>query len=213
MRYWAIAITGLVVCGLSVVAIDWGMWHLMLTGTCASGGPYVSARPCPAGTGWQIMAVVFGIFGGLIGVGIWTARGRSGERIESRFPLPLAMWSLLFCTLALSGLYAVLGPAAGPDAPKGTAIFLAVLFIPMGLAPALFALRGGTTTSATASINAASTHVATAHPRSASATESVVGDPSKDSLAKIEKLGDLRDKGLITEAEFEVQKQRLLREV
>jgi hypothetical protein len=35
------------------------------------------------------------------------------------------------------------------------------------------------------------------------------GDP----LEKIEKLGELRDKGLITEAEFEVQKQALLREV
>jgi hypothetical protein len=32
-------------------------------------------------------------------------------------------------------------------------------------------------------------------------------------LAKIEKLGELRDKGLITDAEFEMQKQRLLREV
>src|SRR3954452_21287801 len=116
------------------------MWHLMLTGSCASGGPYVSARPCPPGTGAHILALIGGIFGGLIGVGIWTARGRSGERVESRVPLPLIMWMLLFVTLALSALYAVLGPAAGADAPKGTAIFLTILFVPMGILPVLGAL-------------------------------------------------------------------------
>jgi hypothetical protein len=38
-------------------------------------------------------------------------------------------------------------------------------------------------------------------------------DSDDDPLAKIEKLGELRDKGLITPEEFETQKQRLLREV
>jgi hypothetical protein len=52
------------------------------------------------------------------------------------------MWTLLFCGIALSGLYAVLGPAAADDAPKGTAIFLAALFIPMGLAPVPLAWAG-----------------------------------------------------------------------
>ena len=142
MKYWVLALLGLVICGASIVAIDWGIYHLIRTGTCASGGPYVSARPCPPGTGGHILAVIGGVFGGLIGCGFWAARGRSGERKESPYPLPLLMWTLLFCGIALSGLYAVLGPAAPDDAPKGTAIFLAALFIPMGLAPVPLAWAG-----------------------------------------------------------------------
>jgi hypothetical protein len=142
VKYWVLALLGLVICGASIVAIDWGIYHLIRTGTCASGGPYVSARPCPPGTGGHILAVIGGVFGGLIGCGFWAARGRSGQRIESPYPLPLLMWTLLFCGIALSGLYAVLGPAAADDAPKGTAIFLAALFIPMGLAPVPLAWAG-----------------------------------------------------------------------
>jgi putative oligomerization/nucleic acid binding protein/uncharacterized protein DUF3592 len=142
VKYWVLALLGLVICGASIVAIDWGIYHLIRTGTCSSGGPYVSARPCPPGTGGHILAVIGGVFGGLIGCGFWAARGRSGERKESPYPLPLLMWTLLFCGIALSGLYAVLGPAAPDDAPKGTAIFLAALFIPMGLAPVPLAWAG-----------------------------------------------------------------------
>jgi hypothetical protein len=143
-RYWLVAFTGLALCGASIVAIDWGIYHLMRTGSCASGGPYVSARPCPPGTGGHILAVIGGVFGGLIGVGVFAARGRSGERRESPYPLGLLMWTLLFCTIAGAGLYASLGPAAGDDAPKGTAIFLAALFIPMGLGPVPFAFMAAT---------------------------------------------------------------------
>lgn len=37
-------------------------------GSCASGGPYVVANPCPQGTGWMTMA---SIFGGLIFLGFY----------------------------------------------------------------------------------------------------------------------------------------------
>ncbi|MEA2493591.1 MAG: hypothetical protein QOJ29_1502 [Thermoleophilaceae bacterium] len=292
MRYWFVAFLGLALCGASIVGIDWGMYHLMRTGSCASGGPYVSARPCPPGTALHILSLVGGIFGGLIGTGIYAARGRSGERRESPYPLPLAMWTLLFCGLAGAGLYAALGPAAGPDAPKGTAIFLAALFIPMGLAPVPFGLRGRlksgqafqllqsgkrcqgtvmavddtgmtvndnprvkitvraepdgeppftiekTTTVSRVKIprigdkcvvfyDAANPqgkngitfdHVpdfAMKNPVTTATTTppTTPPEPDGDAIEKIEKLGQLRDKGLITEAEFEMQKQRLLREV
>ena len=287
MKYWVIAFIGLAICGASIVAIDWGIYHLMRTGSCASGGPYVSARPCPPGTGLHIVAVVFGVFAGLIGVGVFAARGRSDTRRESPYPLALLMWTLLFCTLAGSGLYAALGPAAGDDAPKGTAIFLAALFIPMGLAPVPFGMLGrrkgekaaalvqhgkrcrGTVVSVedtnwTVNDNPRVKITVRAEPDGETpftiektsvvprvniprAGDSCVVfyDPSdpqnkngitfdqvpgftassspkpaakaveedEDPLVKIEKLGALRDKGLITEAEFEMQKQRLLREV
>lgn len=225
MRYWVITIGGLALCGVSIVGIDWGIYHLMLTGSCASGGPYVSARPCPPGTGGQILAVIGGIFGGLIGVGVFMARGRAGERRESRYPLPLLMWTLLFCTIAGAGLYAALGPAAGDDAPKGTAIFLAALFIPMGLGPVPFAFTrkrsGGIGAIAPSPASAAPPAprpsapiiLATATPTPAEASAVADTEAESDPIAKIEKLDRLRQKGIITEAEFQMQKQRLLREV
>ena len=214
MRYWVIAIGALVLCGASIVAIDWGMYHLMLTGSCASGGPYVSARPCPPGTGAHILSLMGGIFGGLIGVGLFAARGRSGRRHDSPYPLGLAMWTLLFCTLGGSALYAVLGPAAQPDASTGTGIFLAALFVPMGLAP-LLTLLIRTPKSAIRVNTAVSAHVTTkpAHAPAQAKPAQAKPEPDPDALEKIEKLGELRAKGLITEAEFEVQKQKLLRDL
>ena len=294
MSYWTKALIGLGLCGAAVVGIDWGMWHLMLTGSCASGRPYVSARPCPPGTGWHIMALIGGIFGGLIGCGVWAARGRSDQRIESPYPLPLLMWTLLFCTLSLSGLYAATGPAAGDDAPVGTAIFLTVLFVPMGLAPIPFALWGRKRSAAQAelvehgrkcpgtvvsvedtgirindnprvklsvradppgdtpftiekSVTVSQVSIprpgdrcivfydasdpqnkngisfdhpdvpdmppSPPPPRPSPAPEANVMDGNEDALTKIEKLGELRAKGLITDAEFETQKRKLLDEV
>ena len=206
MKYWVTALIGLAICGASIVAIDWGLYHLMRTGSCASGGPYVSARPCPPGTALHILAVIFGVFAGLIGVGVFAARGRADSRQDSPVPLALVMWALLFCTLGLSGLYAAFGPAAGDDAPKGTAIFLAALFIPMGLAALPLGAKGRSKLSVQMS-----TTVTASAPRPPEPSAAV--DADEDPLAKIEKLGELRDKGLITEAEFEIQKQRLLREV
>jgi len=231
-----IVLIALAICGASIVAIDWGLYHLIRTGTCASGGPYVSARPCPPGTGLHILALILGIFGGLIGIGVFAARGRADSRHDSPVPLGLVMWSLLFCTIALSGLYAALGPAAGDDAPKGTAIFLAALFIPMGLAPLPLGAMGRRKQALADGRAAAADPAAVADPAAAAAVAdpaaaapvadpaaaavaAVAADPAAaidadgDPLAKIEKLGELRDKGLITEAEFEIQKQRLLREV
>jgi hypothetical protein len=301
VRYWLVALLGLVICGASIVAIDWGMYHLMRTGTCASGGPYVSARPCPPGTELHILSLIGGVFAGLAGMGVFAARGRSGVRRESPDGLGLAMWTLLFCTLALSGLYATFGPAASDDVSEGTAIFLAALFIPMGLAPVPFGLAGrrkaaraldlvqrgkrckgvvvsvddtGWTvndnprikmtiraepdndppftiekTSVVSRVDiprAGDTCVVfydpsdpqnkngvtfdpvpgfstgRAQPAPAPMPAVTIGSPAattaavaaeEDPLEKIEKLGELRDKGLITPEEFEQQKQRLLREV
>jgi hypothetical protein len=230
MRYWVISFIGLALCGAAIVALDWGIWHLMLTGSCASGGPYVSARPCPPGTAAHILSVMGGVFGGLIGTGIYATRGRSDQRRDSRYPLGLAMWTLLFCTIAGSALYATLGPAAGKDAPKGTAIFLAALFIPMGLAPMLTLLgrRGPMTARMQMRVQPAqaaalanvleqvaehqTSHTPSTPPPTPPPTPSKKAD-EEDPIAKIERLAKLRDKGVITEAEFEVEKARLLREV
>jgi putative oligomerization/nucleic acid binding protein/uncharacterized protein DUF3592 len=144
VRYWLCVIGGLLIAGASIVLIDIGIFHLVRTGTCGSTTHYgttYSARPCPPGTGLRIVGVVGGVFGTLLGIGLFAARG--GQRIGSTIGLGLIMWSLLFVTIPLSIAYAAFGPAnKDSSGAKTTAIILSAVFIPMGLAPLPLALRG-----------------------------------------------------------------------
>lgn len=47
-------------------------------GTCASGGPYVSARPCPAGTEYWILAIFGAVVMFLAGLWVFSTRGGRG---------------------------------------------------------------------------------------------------------------------------------------
>jgi hypothetical protein len=67
---------GIVLMLVGVAAFAFGLYHLVKTGTCASGGPYVSARPCPSGTGAWVGSLIGGIFVFLIGGGVFATRGR-----------------------------------------------------------------------------------------------------------------------------------------
>ena len=133
-RYWIRTVIGLAICAVAVVGVDWGIYHLVRTGSCGSDGTYISTRPCPPGTGGHILALIGGIFGGLIGLGIWATRGDRGR--PSKVGLGLIMWSLLFVTLAGSVAFAAYGPANNDSSgAQTTAIILGVIFVPMGLAP------------------------------------------------------------------------------
>jgi hypothetical protein len=144
VRYWVCVIAGLLIAGASIVLVDIGIYHLVRTGTCGSTTHYgttYSARPCPPGTGLRIVSVVGGVFGSIIGIGLFAARG--GRRIGSTIGLGLVMWSLLFITIPLSIVYAAYGPAnKDSSGAKTTAIILSAVFIPMGLAPLPLGLRG-----------------------------------------------------------------------
>jgi hypothetical protein len=67
---------GLVLMLAGIAAFLFGLYHLMKTGTCASGGPYVSARPCPAGTGSWVAVLIGGVFAFLGGGAVFATRGR-----------------------------------------------------------------------------------------------------------------------------------------
>jgi hypothetical protein len=221
VRYWLLVLAGLGLAGASVVALDWGIYHLVRTGTCASGGPYVSARPCPPGTGAHILALMGGIFGGLSAIGIWAARGPSGR--PSRVGLGPIMWSLLFLTLAASVAYSAYGPGNNHSAGAHTAaIVLAVIFVPMGLSPLplLFRGRGASRPAAgfapspgfarSPGFSPVMPPVRAPAPNPA---HRVAATGEDDPLDKIAKLGELRDRGIVTPEEFEQQKRRLLGEL
>jgi hypothetical protein len=203
-RYWSRALLGLAIAALAIVGVDWGIYHLVRTGSCGSSTTYVSTRPCPPGTGGHILALVGGIFGGLIGIAIWGSRGPRGR--PAAMGLGLIMWSLLFVTLAGSVALAAFGPANSDNAGARTAaIVLAVVFLPMGLAPLPLALAGARRQPA---------QPISLGPPVVSRPPPAANPPDPpDPLDRLAKLGELRRRGLVTEDEFEAQKKRLLDEL
>jgi hypothetical protein len=71
------ALTGAALMLVSVAVVGFSIYKLAKTGTCASGGPYVSARECPAGTELYILAIFPGVIGFLLGGWIFSTRGRA----------------------------------------------------------------------------------------------------------------------------------------
>jgi Short C-terminal domain len=140
-KYWIRTLVGLAICGAAVVALDWGLYNVVRTGTCGVQEGGFVAPPCPPGTGLHIMGIIGGVFAGLIGIGIYATRGEGGQ--PGRVGLGAIMWFLLFVTIALSVAWSAFGPAnTDSTAARGVAIAFAFTFIPMGLAPILFSLKG-----------------------------------------------------------------------
>ena len=79
-RYWVRSTIGLVLMLASVALLVGCIVKLASIGTCASGGPYVSARPCPAHTEYWIL----GIFGAVVLflAGLWVFSTRGGRGVK-----------------------------------------------------------------------------------------------------------------------------------
>jgi len=58
-----------------VAGLAYCIVELASIATCASGGPYVSARECPAGTEWYIIGIFPSVIGFLAGAGVFASRG------------------------------------------------------------------------------------------------------------------------------------------
>ena len=125
------------------VAVGYGINQLLQIGTCASGGPYVSARECPDGIGGLVLALIGGVLGLFIAAGVYLSRGKppGGARQPDNAAVVIWFWTGLFWSLAAGALLGVWGPDANPG-PGGKTGRLIVGF--MGLvmgAGGLLALR------------------------------------------------------------------------
>jgi hypothetical protein len=67
---------GLVLMIGGIAGFVFALYQLVKTGTCASGGPYVSARQCPSSTPYYIGALIGGLFAFLAGGALFAIRGR-----------------------------------------------------------------------------------------------------------------------------------------
>ncbi|HEV2311080.1 MAG TPA: SHOCT domain-containing protein [Acidimicrobiia bacterium] len=94
-------------------------------GTCASGGPYQIARPCPAGVA---AALPLGIIGGLVFLGIFAFCASDKGRTVT-----LLAWPALFLTLAWN--FIDYGLKGGNSSGGAGFLIPGVLFVIMGAAP------------------------------------------------------------------------------
>lgn len=137
MRGAVRTLIGMAMIAAGVLLAAWALYELIRIGTCASGGPYVSARECPPGTGTKIFGLLGGIFLTLIGAVVVPGAAIAG-----------VAWGLGFTMLGGAFLVAGFGPAAPEDDEiRWVGAFVGGLFVLMGL-PGLFAIlaagrRGG----------------------------------------------------------------------
>jgi hypothetical protein len=100
-----------------------------IRGSCADGGPYVSAQPCPTGTGTALLLVFACTLTCLIGT-LWAAS-------VLKAPIPLLLgWPAIFLTLGWNFLEDGLDPPDGQGVVTGFVV-CGVLFVIMGGAPLL----------------------------------------------------------------------------
>jgi hypothetical protein len=236
MGYWVKAILGLALFLAGLAAFEYGLYELMNIGTCASGGPYVSARPCPEGTFEKALLLPGGFIVGGIGIVVFALRGRRpGASDDAWRASPwLVGWAPLFIGTGVVALVAGLGAdGSGAGAAKWTGIFLAAMFIPMGLVPVLWALTGGRSVRRAGGYGAITSQVLRrAEQSSASPPRPVwptpppaapspptrpaaaaAADAGGDPVERLRKLGELRDAGVLSPSEFEAAKSRILAEL
>lgn len=230
IRYWIRSLLGMAIALASILAMTWALYHLVRTGTCASGGPYVSARPCPAGTGTKILALIGSFFTLGIGALVYATRGNRGY--GASLGMGVVLWALLFISLAAATFVAAFGPANNDDPGARTAaIVLAVVFLPMALIPLVGAVGfglGGKRVKRRLGFEGDEgprryptpappqmpviPPPAPARPSPAAATTSTPAS-NDDPVGRLRKLDELRDAGLLTDEEFDAKKAEILREM
>ena len=216
---------------------------LLETGTCASGNTaFEIARPCPEGTESDVLLLVASIFAGLLGLGLFAARGKPpwSERRGAMGATGLWAWAIFFTATGAVSLYHSLNPDSIPADGKLGGEIVGATFLFMGLPALAFALwvtldgirsrreDPGPGHSPSGPLSSLPTHASSvAGPTSgwigsikpappgaaATAAPEPAGDAGQgDSIERLERLQRLRESGALTEGEFQLQKNRILNE-
>jgi hypothetical protein len=188
------------------VAMGYGINQLLGVGTCASGGPYVSARPCPDGTVALMWALTGGTLGMFIAAGIYLSRGTppGGAPPPDNAGIVIWFWTGLFWALAAGCFLAVWGPDANPGPGGETGgLILGFMGLLMG-AGGLFALKfRGRRKRSPELVSPMVTRMAQTASRFS---------PAADPVDRLDTLDRLRKQGTLTDAEFETLKSKIVRE-
>jgi hypothetical protein len=210
MRYVLRTFVGMFLFAFCWVLVGYGIYQMLQIGTCASGGPYVSARQCPDGTEGIFLALAGGIVGLFIAAGIYLTRGTppGASSPPGNGGIVVWFWTGLFWSLAAGSFLAVWGPDSepGPGADVG-GLIVGFMGLIMG-AGGLISLRVGRRRRRTPWVfSPAVIGAATA----AAKAMNVTGDQAPGA-GRIDVLDQLRQTGALTDAEFETLKNKIARE-
>jgi len=166
--------------------------HLMDTGTCASGGPYVSANPCPAGTGTRILLLTGAILVYVVAL-LFSGQG-------------MFLYGLLF--VVLSAVF--IRGAVTDDGFAAAGWIVGAVFAVMGVIPMYLAVRGWFSHDDDDARGRAAGLAA--YTQVAPAPVMVAAGPARSGgeLSKLEQLGDLHSRGVLNDAEFAAEKAKIL---
>lgn len=131
MRGVVRTVIGMAMIAAGALLAAWALYELLRIGTCASGGPYVSARECPPGTGTKILSIFAAVFLMLAGAAVTPGVAIAG-----------VAWGLGFTLAGVGFIVAAFGPAAPPDADSSlqwVGGLVGGMFLLMGT-PGLFAI-------------------------------------------------------------------------
>lgn len=126
-------IPGLIIGLAGVVLFTIALLHIMKIGTCASGGPYVSARPCPSGTGGWIGLLIGGILASIVGMLL----------CGGVFGAGLVVWSALFAGSGTAMLVQSLTANDLSAGAKSAGYIVGTVFILMGGVPLVWLISRG----------------------------------------------------------------------
>ena len=215
MKYVFRTVVGLGLLLGAIVAMSITIYNLLGIGTCASGGPYAIARECPEGTEWLGLLIPGSVFVMLGGGTLYALRGAppgSEKRGDPGVAL-LIGWCGLFLGIAFACFWGVWGPDAnpGPGATEG-GLIVGFLFVPMGLIPlglALAAMRRERKLGITPDPKADMiTRLEAKAPVARKSSFGRVEDG--DRLGTLERLQALRERGAITQEEFDKLKRGVI---
>lgn len=216
--------------------------ELLETGTCASGNqPFEVARECPEGIETTALLLVAGVFAGMIGAALFLLRGSppwgSGRRsrITGAFGWATFGWGLFFAGTGAATLIAAKTSAAMPEDGELGGTIVGITFLVMGVPALALALWGFFTSlgdrderaaaaGGTGGVGGFSTGSMSEMLRSAQGTIGAVGSSGPgsarassggrgDAVSRLERLQKLREKGALTETEFEREKAKILAEM
>lgn len=213
------------------------IYKMLQVGTCASGGPYVSARQCPDGTGLLMVLIPAAILTLFIAAWLYSSRGRApgSDKPPIQELVVLWFWTGLFWSIAAACLFMIFSPDANPGpGAKAGAIIVAVIFIPMGagglyVVPSILRRRsgkpgpsamdamnltnafgGGVGVGVDPSVRSGRLASAVSFPAKAAQRASMRMPGAVDPVSQIAALQKLREAGALTDDEFESIKQQIL---
>jgi hypothetical protein len=227
MKYFLKTVFGLGLLLASIVAISYAVYQLLQIGTCASGGPYVTARECPAGTERIGLAIPVAVFVMLFGAVLYATRGAppgSDRKGDGGYALAL-IWSGLFLGIAFACFWGVWGPDAnpGPGGKEG-GLIVGFLFVPIGLLgvlPMLSAAKAARAAREASGIGVGDAVKLARGARKADfgdlvqkmqeqAATAPAGGDTGAVVSELERLQKLRDQGAIDDAEFSRLKAKVI---